>query len=216
MKRALTYLAAAGLLLLGGASSPSGCGSANPTATEVLGGSSSGSGSGSMGSGDSSLRVRARLTGFEEVPALSTAGSGRFSAELSADGLTLSWTLTYADLEGNAGEGGAVTGAHVHLGQRGVAGGVALHLCGGGGGTEACPAPPATLTGAATADDVVGPAGQGLAAGQLGELVAAMRAGVTYVNVHTTQFPGGEIRGQLRAKHGGHGHGDDDRDDDED
>mgnify|MGYP006389280705 CR=1 FL=1 len=55
-----------------------------------------------------------------------------------------------------------------------------------------------------------------LLAGQLGELVAAMRAGVTYVNVHTTQFPGGEIRGQLRAKHGGHGHGDDDRDDDED
>jgi hypothetical protein len=30
------------------------------------------------------------------------------------------------------------------------------------------------------------------------DLVAAIRAGDTYVNVHTTQFPGGEIRGQLR------------------
>lgn len=220
MKRALTYLAAGGLLLLGGASSPSGCGQAgSTTATEVLSGSSSGSGSGGMGSGDASLRVRARLVGFQEVPAISTPGSGKFSAELSADGLTLTWTLTYADLKGNSGEGGAVTGAHVHLGQRGVAGGVAIHLCGGGGGTEACPAPPATLTGTATADNVVGPAGQGLAAGQLADLVTAMRAGVTYVNVHTTQFPGGEIRGQLRASNRGPGgdgdHDDDDHDDDD-
>ncbi|MBI5069753.1 MAG: CHRD domain-containing protein [Deltaproteobacteria bacterium] len=145
--------------------------------------------------------MRARLAGFQEVPAISTPGGGDFSADLSADGLTLTWTLTYAGLKGNSGEGGAVTGAHVHLGQRGVAGGVAIHLCGGGGGTEACPAPPATLTGTATADGVVGPAGQGLAAGQLADLVAAMRAGVTYVNVHTTQFPSGEIRGQLRASH---------------
>ena len=39
---------------------------------------------------------------------------------------------------------------------------------------------------------------QGIAPGQLNELIAAIRAGVAYVNVHSTKFPGGEVRGQLR------------------
>jgi hypothetical protein len=100
----------------------------------------------SSGPGDgSTLRLRAKLRGFEETPAISTTGTGRFLAELSGDGQSLSFELTYADLQGDAG--GAVTGAHVHLGQKGVAGGIAIHLCGGGGGTDPCPAPPATLTG---------------------------------------------------------------------
>jgi hypothetical protein len=38
---------------------------------------------------------------------------------------------------------------------------------------------------------------QGLEPGEFDELVDAIRAGVTYVNVHTTKFPGGEIRGQI-------------------
>jgi CHRD domain len=50
-----------------------------------------------------------------------------------------------------------------------------------------------------TADDVIGPAGQGIAAGEFAELVDAIRSGVTYANVHTLpQFGGGEIRGQIR------------------
>lgn len=207
MKRMLTILAAAGGLGLAGASAPSGC---DPTsAARDAAASRAGSG-GSSGSGsESALRAKARLRGFQEVPAISTPGRGSFEAELSADGTTLSWTLSYADLKGNTVEGGAVTGAHLHLAQRGVNGGIAIHFCGGGGGTGACPAPPATLTGMATADNVVGPAGQGLDPGKLGDLVEAIRAGVTYVNVHTTRFPGGEIRGQVRAHHG-HGHDEDD------
>ena len=48
-----------------------------------------------------------------------------------------------------------------------------------------------------------GAAGQGLAAGEFNELVRAIRAGATYVNVHTTGYPGGEIRAQLEGnKHG--------------
>jgi hypothetical protein len=42
-----------------------------------------------------------------------------------------------------------------------------------------------------------GAAAQGLAAGEFGELVAAIRAGATYVNVHTVGHAGGEIRAQL-------------------
>ena len=41
------------------------------------------------------------------------------------------------------------------------------------------------------------PAAQGIAAGQWDKIVAAMRAGVAYANVHTTNFPQGEIRGQI-------------------
>ncbi|HYV06332.1 MAG TPA: CHRD domain-containing protein [Blastocatellia bacterium] len=36
-----------------------------------------------------------------------------------------------------------------------------------------------------------------MAAGEFAEVLAAMRAGTVYVNVHSTVFPGGEIRGQL-------------------
>jgi len=218
MKRTLTILAAAGFLGLAGASAPSGCGSTS-TATDAAAsrsGSDSSGSSGSSGSGDMGLRAKARLRGFQEVPAISTPGRGTFEAELSADGTTLTWKLTYADLKGNTVEGGAVTGAHLHLAQRGVNGGIAIHLCGGGDGTEACPAPPATLTGTATAAQVVGPASQGLDAGQLGDLLKAIRAGVTYVNVHTTRFPSGEIRGQVRAHRGGDGDDDDHDDGDHD
>jgi hypothetical protein len=54
------------------------------------------------------------------------------------------------------------------------------------------------VTGTLVPADVVGPAGQGIAAGEFGELVDAMRAGVTYVNVHSTLHTAGEIRAQLR------------------
>ena len=53
------------------------------------------------------------------------------------------------------------------------------------------------VTGTVTSADVIGPASQGIAPGEFGELVRAMRAGITYVNVHSTMFPAGEIRGQI-------------------
>ena len=51
------------------------------------------------------------------------------------------------------------------------------------------------------------PTPQGIEPGAFAELVAAIRAGHTYVNVHSTKWPGGEIRAQIRAK----GHDDDDQ-----
>jgi hypothetical protein len=56
----------------------------------------------------------------------------------------------------------------------------------------------ATVAGTVRAADVVGPTAQGIEPGEFAELVAAVRAGVTYVNVHSTKYPGGEIRAQLR------------------
>lgn len=152
----------------------------------------------SRGSG----HARARLEGFQEVPAVSTTGHGRFSAHIDDDAQTIEWHLSYADLEGHLVTNGVVTASHIHVGQRGVNGGVSAFFC-GGGGKAACPTE-GELSGVITPADVVGPAGQGVEAGSFAELVRAIRAGKTYVNVHTTRWPGGEIRGQVNG-------GDDDR-----
>jgi hypothetical protein len=70
--------------------------------------------------------------------------------------------------------------------------------CNGPAGTPACPATSANLNGVITASSIGGPSAQGLSAGEFDELVAAMRRGVTYVNVHSTTWTGGEIRGQIK------------------
>lgn len=141
-------------------------------------------------SGEQSFK--ATLSGVQEVPAVSTTGTGEFRARLDAAETTLTYELEYSGLEG-----AITTAAHVHLGQRGVNGGVSFFLC-GGGSTPACPATQGTVTGTVTAADVVGPASQGIAAGELGEIIAAMRSGAAYANVHTDKHPGGEIRGQIK------------------
>jgi hypothetical protein len=135
--------------------------------------------------------VQARLKGFEEVPAVSTAASGKFEAEIDRAAQRIDYELSYSDLEA------PVLFAHIHLGQRTANGGVAAFLC-GGGGKPACPQS-GIVEGTIAPADVVGPADQGIAPGEFDELVTAIRAGVTYANVHSDKFPGGEIRGQIRG-----------------
>jgi hypothetical protein len=53
----------------------------------------------------------------------------------------------------------------------------------------------------AVAADVIGPTAQGIEPGALRELIAAIRAGKTYVNVHTTKWTAGEIRSQITHDH---------------
>jgi hypothetical protein len=80
-------------------------------------------------------------------------------------------------------------------------------LC-GGGGKPACPSS-GKVTGIVVAADIIGPAAQGVSPGQLAEAIRAMRAKAAYANVHTTTYPTGEIRGQIRNRGG------EDDDDDE-
>lgn len=138
-------------------------------------------------------QFHANLAGTSEVPAVSTAAGGSFLARISADGGAIHYQLSYEALEGD------VTQAHIHIGQSGANGGVAAFLCSNLGtpGVQSCPTPPATISGILTAVDVIGPASQGVAAGEFAEVVAAIRAGVAYANVHSTKFPGGEIRAQV-------------------
>lgn len=144
-------------------------------------------------SGKSQFKADA-LTGYQEAPAISTEATGSFEATLNADD-TISYTFSYSGLEG------AVTQAHIHFGQRDVAGGISVFLCtnlgNGPAGTQPCPPSPATISGTITAADVIGPTGQGIAATEFSELVRAVRAGMTYANVHSSRFPSGEARGQI-------------------
>jgi len=140
----------------------------------------------------------ADLDGFDEIPmALSTTGSGEFRVKISRDEQSFEYKLSYEDLEGT------VTQAHIHFGRRGVNGGITIWLCGttsnpGPAGTPTCPSS-GEVTGTVTPADVVGPAGQGISPGQFEEVLKAMREGATYANVHSTLFPGGEIRGQIES-----------------
>jgi hypothetical protein len=144
--------------------------------------------------------LRERLTGYAETPlALSTTGDGRFRVQIDERRQRISYQLSYTGLEGD------VTQAHIHFGSPSQSGGISVFLCtnlgNGPAGTQLCPAAPATVMGTLRPGDVIGPAGQGIAAGEFAELVDAIRAGSTYVNVHSTKYEGGEIRAQLGHHH---------------
>lgn len=129
---------------------------------------------------------RAHLTGDEEVPAVETNATGQTIFRLSKDGTQLYYKLIVANIED-------VRAAHIHRGEYGENGGVVAFLYGGGlieGRTSGILA-----EGVITADDLIGT----LAEHSLEDLLELMRSGGTYVNVHTEDNPGGEIRGQIAA-----------------
>jgi hypothetical protein len=138
--------------------------------------------------------VRAQLSGYQEVPSVSSPGKGWFRAIIDEDAGMISYWLNYEGLEN-------IAQSHLHVGQHHTNGGISVWLCTnlGGGQAQACPAAPAQITGTIMAEHVVGPAAQLVTAGEFAELLAAIRAGSVYVNVHTNPgVPAGEIRGQLR------------------
>ena len=147
--------------------------------------------------------MHAKLTGYEEVPAVSSPGKGDFRAKIDKRRQTIDYELSYE------GTQGAVFQAHIHFAQRGVNGAIVVWLCGQApatppANTPLCPTPDGTVHGMITADSTLftGAPGQLLSAGEFDELVHAMREGVTYVNVHTSAasggVPSGELRGQVK------------------
>lgn len=153
----------------------------------------------SSASADHRKGFTTRLVGYQEVPFVSTHATGHFRAGLDYESDTIRYRLSYRNLSSEAHQ------AHIHLGQRHTNGGVAAFLC-GGGDKPACPES-GVVTGtidAADVIDVTSPAdtSQGIAAGEIGELMRAVRHNATYANVHTADFPSGEIRGQIhRPRH---------------
>jgi hypothetical protein len=135
------------------------------------------------------LTFTAPLSGREEVPAADTRATGNAVFQLSKDGTELSYKLIVANIQN-------VTMAHIHLAPAGVNGPVVLWLYPSGPPAQLIPGRTQGILaqGTATADDLVGP----LAGAELADLIEAIQAGGAYVNVHTSQFPGGEIRGQIK------------------
>jgi hypothetical protein len=144
------------------------------------------------GAGGGKQNVKAdELTGYQEAtPAgVSSDATGSFTATIDDVAQTIDYTLSFSGLEA------PVLFAHIHFGNRFTSGGVSVFLC-GGGSKPACPQQ-GTVTGTITTADVIGPTSQGIEPGAFAELVRAIRAGMTYTNVHSTKFPAGEIRGQI-------------------
>jgi CHRD domain-containing protein len=161
-------------------------------------------------------KVVTRLSGYNEVhfiadpPALrgavSSPARGTFEARINDREDVIEYELTYEGLTTD------VTQAHIHFGQRHTVGNIVVWLC----QTAAVPAPPAVaaltptcpgptqgkVTGTITPAQVLAATGQGIAAGEFDEVVAAIRAGRAYANVHSTTFPPGEIRGQINHDRG--------------
>jgi hypothetical protein len=163
---------------------------------------------GKQGQFQNGNQFQAQLIGYNEAPSINSPGSADLSITLGNN--QLSFQLTYANLTG------APSAAHVHVGQPGVNGGVSFFFC-GGGGKPACPSTSSgTVSGTVNPADVQANTAQGFNAGDLNAVIAAMKAGVTYANMHTAAFPGGEIRGQVVGGNGhgskGNGRGDDDND----
>ena len=145
-------------------------------------------------------RIRVKLNGLNEnLMALSTPATGRFNAKINRQGdASIDYELSYE------GFPTPVQQAHIHFGQKYQNGGISVFLCSnlgnGPAGTQACPTPAGTITGTIVAANVIGPAGQGIAAGEFAELLDAMDRGATYVNIHSMQYPGGEIRAQIKVR----------------
>ncbi|HET7206958.1 MAG TPA: CHRD domain-containing protein [Terriglobales bacterium] len=146
-------------------------------------------------------QLRARLDGIHETnpSTIITNGTGTLTATVNDDS-SITYTLSYKNLST------PVTQAHIHIGATKITGGISVFFCSnlsnGPAGTPACPndaTNSGTVTHTVTAADVVGPAGQGVPAGDMADVVRAIASGVTYANVHTTAHPAGEIRGQIRS-----------------
>ncbi len=177
---------------------------------------------------EGSRRFSEFLNGLKEAPAVvSTTATGTFRATINRDETEINYVLTFEDLEGD------VRMAHIHIGLPQNMGGIVLWLCDSAQNpapsdlTPACAVDPLNaregrVTGTLTAADVQSLTANGIAGptattpGEFAEVIALIRAGKTYVNVHSAKFGAGEIRSQIdsdNGEHNGHdGHGGDHRD----
>ena len=121
--------------------------------------------------GSDTMSMKNQLTGGQEVPAVTTGGSGTIDTTFDKSTNVLTWTVTYSGLSG------PVTAGHFHgPAAAGANAGVAVPFT---GDLSSPIRGKATLTAAQVAD---------------------LTAGRWYVNLHTAKHPGGEIRGQLTGK----------------
>lgn len=132
----------------------------------------------------------AGLTGGQRTEQVETTAQGGAVFAVTEDGSALEYALLVSGLDNT-------TMAHIHMGAVGESGEIVVWLYPGPDAREPQPRE-GTFSGqlaadTITADDFVGP----LEGESFDALLSAMRDGRTYVNVHTEQYPAGEIRGQV-------------------
>ena len=146
---------------------------------------------------EGTVSLRAKLTGFQESPPKLSPSTGSFEATVI--GGTVSYKLTYSKLSSPAFM------AHIHFAQPAVNGGIFLWLCGsatapGPVGTPTCPPNGGTVSRSGiTSADIQAVTAQNLSAGDFAGALSIIKNGDAYVNVHTTSFPAGEIRGFVKS-----------------
>jgi hypothetical protein len=135
---------------------------------------------------DQATSFSARLTGAQEVPAVASNATGRFSAQLQDNDTALSFRLSARGFNAT----NRILQSHIHIAARGANGNIAVFLfpvsANGVDGRDF------SVTGTVSAADMV----NGFTFAQL---VQALRSGNAYANIHTTNHKGGEIRGQIAA-----------------
>jgi hypothetical protein len=139
----------------------------------------------SLGMAASGHTFKAMLTGKDEVPAVMTKAKGEAVFKLSKDGKELTYTLKVKGID-------KATAAHIHTGKMGANGGVVVGLF--GGPMKEGMFSGALAKGTITDKNLVGD----LAGKTVADLVAMIKSGDAYVNVHTEKNKAGEIRGQLK------------------
>ena len=125
---------------------------------------------------DGGKRLTATLSGANEVPPADPDGSGTAKVTVNAGQGRVCWEITTANLD-------PVVAAHIHSGHAGQNGGIVVFLSAVANDTA---------TGCAT---ITGPGGGPIPRGLLDAIRKAPQG--YYVNVHTTVYPAGAIRGQL-------------------
>ena len=169
----------------------------------------------------------AHLTGFNEIGSIPTTvtvtvlgtpaptsytgavltdATGTLHLDLDKKTGTIAYTLTYTGPFTSD-----VQQAHIHFGKSRDSGGIVVWLCQTTAKpapaqvsaiTPTCttPSPTATVTGTITLDNVLAVPGQNVTANDFDAITDAITSHTAYVNIHTANFPGGEIRGQVRSK----------------
>lgn len=133
-----------------------------------------------------------QLTGSQQVPSVTTLAFGEGEVELVDNGTALKFELQVCDIAN-------VTAAHIHVGASGTNGPVVLFLFGPNAplfsAKEGCED---LSSGTLTPANLIARPAVGI--NTWNDFVNALLVGNTYINVHTTANPGGEIRGQLTAQ----------------
>ncbi len=132
---------------------------------------------------------KAKMSGDHNVPTLNSPASGVLKAEVDPYGEYIYFKLSYKGFTTQ------IRQANIHFASKFLNGGANLFLC--GGPKPACPELSGSVEGKLYANDILGPAAQGIQPGDIKSVIKAMKKGLTYANIHTEEYRAGEIRGQI-------------------